>query len=411
MHALSRLTKYQGLRRILAAQIPADFADWLDFVAIGALLAFVWESGPLSFAWLALALGLPYVVVGPVAGALVDRSDLKLVLIVSNVGRALSTLSLAFAGNVAILLALVFLRSAIDAFYTPAKQSAIQTLVPTEDLMSANGVSHAINQASKIAGPAVGGGLLVLFLPQQVFLMNAAISLIAALILAGLHRDLRPARKRAARRPILREMAEAMDEVRGTPALFHGLWLMAAGFFAMFFYDALIPLLTKALSFNEAVFGFAIASVGAGRGSRLTWDRHVGRSSAPVPVDRRRVLDLWRDSSARRSFRQLWAGSVGRAVHCPLWHPRCSDIGNRRAVPNHHPTTLGPRKDRPGLIPQRGREHDCTSRRAVHRRSRGERRVGRHVLRCWRDLDDLPQRHGAGDCEAAAGIATCGDGL
>lgn len=71
-----------------------------------------------------MALGLPYLLIGPIAGVLVDRTAIKSVLILSNLGRGLVTLALAFAPGWQVLLALVFLRSTVDTFYTPAKQAA-----------------------------------------------------------------------------------------------------------------------------------------------------------------------------------------------------------------------------------------------------------------------------------------------
>ena len=262
------LLRHRGLPRLLAAQAPADLADWLDFVALGGLLVFHWDAGPLALAWLAFALGLPYVLVGPLMGVLVDRMPLRASLVASNLGRAAATAALVLADTVPALLAIVFLRGCADSAFTPARQVAIQALVPPEARGAANGASHAINQATKIAGPALGGLLLTVLDPQQVFLGNAGISLVAAVLLAGLPRGL-------GRRPEDRSASVAADDdtasrwrtwalVRARPRLRLAILLMSGGFFAMFFYDALIPLLTRALGHSEQVFGAAIAAVGAG---------------------------------------------------------------------------------------------------------------------------------------------------
>ncbi len=104
------------LRRLLASQIPADFADWLDFVAIGALLAFSWNAEPLAFAYVAAAVGLPYVIFGAIAGALVDRANIRTVLIASNIGRAIATACLFLATDLPTLMLIVAARSSVDAF-------------------------------------------------------------------------------------------------------------------------------------------------------------------------------------------------------------------------------------------------------------------------------------------------------
>lgn len=266
MHIHRSLGRHRGLATLLVGQVPADFADWLDFVAIGALLGFVWQVEPSVFAWLGVAIGLPYLVVGPIAGVLADRWDLRRVLIVCNLGRAAATLALAFVGSVPALLAVAFLRSSVDSFFSPAKQAAIQAIVPEHDRLAANGVSHAINQASKVVGPSVGGALLIGLDPQAVFLANAVVSAVAAAILVGLPRSLKPAAPHGGPDPrsMIRELRDGFGEVRTKPVIAVSLWLMAAGYFAISVYDAFIPLLVRAYGFEEKVFALAIAAVGAG---------------------------------------------------------------------------------------------------------------------------------------------------
>ncbi len=253
----------QELRRLLVAQVPADFADWLDFVAIGALLAFTWQVEPYVFALLAVSMGLPYLAVGPVAGVFVDRSDTRSVLIWSNVGRGIVTASFFLASDWPLLLALIALRSAIDTFFTPAKQSAIQALTDRDRRTRANAISHGINQSSKIVAPTVGGVLLIWMSPHLVFLINAGVSVIAASLLMRL-RSMRS-------ETTIEEQASALSAIRGglkmmadIMVLRAAIGMMAAGFFAMFFYDTLIAPLTRDLSFSQTHLGFALAAVGAG---------------------------------------------------------------------------------------------------------------------------------------------------
>lgn len=252
------------LRRVLAAQLPADFADWLDFVAISALLAFVWHAEPFVFAVLAVSLGLPYLIVGPFAGVLVDRIDLKSVLILSNLGRALTTASLFLVPDWVILMALIVLRSSVDAFFTPAKQAAIQALTKPEERMSANGLSHAINQSSKIVAPAIGGSLLIWFAPQTIFLLNAALSALAALLFLRLSKITRIQRNDVVETGLIANVVDGLKEVSGSPILRASLTMMAAGYFAMFFYDTLIAPLTRDLGYNQSQLGLVLAAVGAG---------------------------------------------------------------------------------------------------------------------------------------------------
>ncbi len=251
------------LRRLLAAQMPADLADWLDLVALGTLLAFHWQLGPTALAALMVAIALPYVVLGPPIGVLIDRSDLRLLLIASSSLRAVATAAFAVAPDLPILLALVVLKSSVDAVFTPAKQATIPLLAPANRLMAANGLSHTINQVTKVAGPALGGALVAILEPKQIFLVNAGLSVIAALVLLGLPPGLRPATDKTDR-GFVREFIEGLAHIRGHPLLATAIVAMAIGFLVTFLYDGLIALLVKEIGYPASMFGAAIAVLGAG---------------------------------------------------------------------------------------------------------------------------------------------------
>ncbi len=252
-----------GFARLIAAQIPADLADWLAFVAVAAVLAYGWQAPPLAFALLGLAMGLPYVVIGPFAGALVDRWRLGPVLVWSNLGRGLGVLAYALAPGWPALVGLAALVATVDSFFAPAKQAALQALVRPGDRAATNGISQGVNQISKIAGPALGGGLLALTGPVPVFVMTAVASALAALLASGL--PLHPRKVRHDSPPaILRDMAEGLALVRATPALRAALGLMAAGFFGIFLYDTLIAPLMDSLGHGPQTLGLCIAANGLG---------------------------------------------------------------------------------------------------------------------------------------------------
>lgn len=252
------------LRRLLVAQVPSDLADWLDFVALSALVAFQWQLGPTAVACLTLALALPYVVLAPAIGVMVDRADQRTLLIASNVLRAISTAAFALAPNLIALLVCVVLKSSADALFTPAKQAAIPLLAAPNQLLSANSLSHVINQLTKIVGPALGGVLIVFLDLQQIFLVNAGLSLIAALILVGLPSGLRLCHTGAARRKFGQEFVDGLVHIRQNPVLATAILAMAVGFFLIFLYDGLIALLVKEIGFSSALLGASVASAGAG---------------------------------------------------------------------------------------------------------------------------------------------------
>ncbi|MDV3250751.1 MFS transporter [Devosia sp. BK] len=257
------LLKLPVARRLALASVPADFADWLDYAAVIALVVYAWGEGPLALALFALALSLPYVLVGPFVAVFVDRAPIRTVLILSNLGRALATLSLAFTGDTLVLLALVFVRGCVDSAFTPARQAAIQTSTPEHLRGVANGLHQAINQTSKIAGPAIGGLLLVVWPAQNIFMLNAALSLVATLIAVSLVLPPRPSSTEERGR-FVTESLKGISEYRRSRRLMVALIFASCAYFAFFLYDALIALLAKGFGFDETAFGLAISAAGLG---------------------------------------------------------------------------------------------------------------------------------------------------
>jgi predicted MFS family arabinose efflux permease len=248
-------------RRLALASIPADFADWLDYAAIVALLVFAWGEGPFVLALFGFALTLPYIAIGPLLAVYIDRTPLGRVLVLSNLGRCLTTLALVFASSTPLVLLLVFVRSSVDSAFTPARQAAIQASTPPALLASANGLHQAINQTSKIAGPALGGLLLAFMPAQSVFGLNAVLSLVAALSLIRLTLPPREAREPSDLRT---EITAGAAEFRRNRRLLLALVFSAVAYFAFFLYDALIALLAADFGLGATAFGIGIAASGAG---------------------------------------------------------------------------------------------------------------------------------------------------
>jgi MFS family permease len=118
-----------------------------------------------EFALIAFFTTLPHVLVSPLAGALVDRWDRRWVMIGSDCGAALSSLSvalLAWSGRLEVwqvYLAVLFTSSCI-AFQFPAYISLMTHLVPKQHLGRANGLLGLAWSAPLIAAPLLAAALL-----------------------------------------------------------------------------------------------------------------------------------------------------------------------------------------------------------------------------------------------------------
>lgn len=195
---------------------------------------------------------------------MVDRADQRTLLVASNVIRAISTAAFVLAPNLVVLLGCVVIKSSADALFTPAKQAALPLLATPDRLLAANSLSHVVNQLTKIVGPALGGILTVFLDLQQIFLVNAGLSLIAAMILLGLPGGLHADRSGTTKGKFGEEFADGLRHIRRKPVLTTAIMAMVLGYFLIFLYDGLIALLVKEIELSSALLGAAVASAGAG---------------------------------------------------------------------------------------------------------------------------------------------------
>jgi len=270
-------------RWLLACSVPADLADWLDYVAILSLLVFVWGEGPLVLAGFAICLAAPYALIGPWLAVWVDRGEPDRAMLLANLGRAATTALILVAPNVVAVLAIVLLRSAVDSLFAPARQSMIQRVTSDVDLGTVNGLHHAINQTAKVVGPGLGGLLLAVMPFNWVIGTNAILSVLAALACLPLAGSALP-------------RSQATDEQGGGVIegfavftrdrfLLLALLFAAGAFFAFFLYDSQLALVAVLFGLGQEGFALSVASSGAGGvvGALLA-GRLAGQRPMPVMI-------------------------------------------------------------------------------------------------------------------------------
>jgi MFS family permease len=124
----------------------------------------------------------PFLVLTPLAGALVDRYNRKLMMMVSDLGAVLSTvviLLLYINGNLAfwhLYVAAVF-NGIGYAFQKPAYSAVISTMLPKQQYGRANGMMELLRSGPDVVAPALAGALLAVTL-QGLFDSFALILLI-----------------------------------------------------------------------------------------------------------------------------------------------------------------------------------------------------------------------------------------
>ena len=104
------------------------------------------------------------VLVGPMAGRVIDQYEKKKVLLYAGFGRVLSVIFMFFAiqfESIAFMIAFMVALQISAAFYFPALQSVIPLIVREHELLQMNGVHMNVGTIARIAGTSLGGILLV----------------------------------------------------------------------------------------------------------------------------------------------------------------------------------------------------------------------------------------------------------
>ena len=174
-----------------------------------------------------LAAILPEIVLGPFAGALVDRLNRKVVMIVADSSVAAATLALAllFASGVIqpwhVYVAL-FVRAIGGTFHYPAMQASTALMVPSEQLGRVAGLNQLLRGVLNIATPPLGAlllGLLPMFgvLSIDILTAIAAVSILLAVTIPQPKRE--DAAEAITPRTLLRDVRDGLDYVRARPGM------------------------------------------------------------------------------------------------------------------------------------------------------------------------------------------------
>lgn len=208
--------------RFWAGQAISSFGSAISRFALP-LLVYQLTGSALNLALTAATEMLPYLLFGLVIGAWVDRTDRRRVMIGTDLARGLivGTIPLLFAlGALSVWWVYVvgFVSSTLSIAFDACEFAAIPSLVPSDDLVAANGRIQASYSAAFVAGPLAGGVLVALMAIPDLLLLDAASYLVSAgsllLVRAGFNAP-QPER----REPLRRTIVEGLRYVLGHPVL------------------------------------------------------------------------------------------------------------------------------------------------------------------------------------------------
>ena len=213
---------------------------------------------------------VPFLLMSPIAGAMVDRYNRKLMMMISDLGAGTATLLLlTLQSTNGLQMWHLYLASAItglfSAFQWPAYSSSISLMVPKKHLGRANGLMSLLDNGPGVLAPLLAGALLPFTHFAGILTIDVVTFVIAILVLLIVVVP-QPSQVAAGDKGsgnLLRESVYGFRYIFARPSLF-GLQLLAmvANIFGGIYFVLLPAMILARTSNNELVLA-SIQSIGA----------------------------------------------------------------------------------------------------------------------------------------------------
>jgi MFS family permease len=188
------LTSNRNYRLLFLGQMVSQLGDWFNTVAIYALLLDLTGSAT-AVAWMMIVQFLPYAVIGPMAGVVVDRVNRRRLMISADVLRGVVVLGLLVirrADQVWIAYLVTAVMVSGSAFFEPARTATIPNITSDEELLPANALSSALWSGMLAIGASLGGVATVVAGRNVAFVLNALSFFASAIFISLTHYDATP---------------------------------------------------------------------------------------------------------------------------------------------------------------------------------------------------------------------------
>jgi MFS family permease len=276
-----------------AGEAVSALGSYVTLLALQTLVVLTLDGTAQDVGWLSSSRWLPYLVLGLVVGAWVDRWPRRPVMVGTDLVRAglLCAIPVTWWAGVLtlpLLLVLVLAFGTASLVNDAASQSFVPRLVPPRHLQPAHARLDAGDAAAQTGGPALAGGLVTLVGAPVAVLVDAVTYLFSAAVVLRLRGTEAP-RARARERPrhLRDEVVEGIRWVYGRSglarlALSTHVWF--AGQAALGVVVAPYALLVLGLTPFQLGLATALAGVGAALGAVVTGavGRGVGTGGAII---------------------------------------------------------------------------------------------------------------------------------
>lgn len=266
---LSLLKKNSEFRNLWYGQVVSELGDWLNSIAIYALVLQLSDAG-MTLAAVMMAKLLPIFFVSPFAGVVIDRMDRKTVMFVSDVLRFLVVLCFLMIDDKSelwLLYTLVVIEISLAGFFEPARSAILPSLTAKEDIVTANALSGSTWSVMLALGAALGGVVVALFGIKTAFVVDAFTFLVSAWFISRIktRREDPQGKKEPLSRGGFKSFIQGARYLRSEPIVLV-LTFLKSGLAISGGIMTLIPLYARKLFSNSSAISMAIGVMYSCRG-------------------------------------------------------------------------------------------------------------------------------------------------
>ncbi|MBU1726489.1 MAG: MFS transporter [Candidatus Omnitrophica bacterium] len=188
MPKIREVLKNRDFFLLWVGQIISQLGDRLGFMA---LIGFAYskkdQGSPAEIFKILLFTIIPVFLIGPIAGAYVDRWDRRRTMYLCDLLRMLLVLIIPFflfyQRNLPIAYCIIFLIFCLARFFVPAKLAIVPDLVEKKHLLMANSLVNVTGMIAFVIGSGVGGVLVEWVGAEKGFYLDALSFLVSALLI------------------------------------------------------------------------------------------------------------------------------------------------------------------------------------------------------------------------------------
>ncbi|GJM42135.1 MAG: MFS transporter [Ardenticatenaceae bacterium] len=183
---ISLLRRNKDYRYLWLGNVVSLLGDWFNLIAAAELITELSNVG-VAISYLFLARFLPLFAFSPLAGVLADRYDRKMLMVVSDVLRAIVVLGfliVGVTGQVWLFYFLTVAQFALSALFTPARTAVVATVVDRSELVTANALDSFTWSTMLALGAFLGGVVAAVFGAETAFVLDGFTFLLSAWFIA-----------------------------------------------------------------------------------------------------------------------------------------------------------------------------------------------------------------------------------